>query len=291
MIALLLASLLAASPVGLAEQNAALSFDSNGVPISYVDRGRGTPVVLIHGFTGSYARHWETPGVIDALDKAGYRVIALDVRGHGQSGKPRDASQYGLEMVRDVTRLLDHLGIDRAHVVGYSMGGAMAVQLLVRSPGRLITVALLGSGWEGDNLKAFTSQLEMMADAFAKRDATWLIRGVTASGPNGPPPPTDAEIAAANASMFARNDPDVMAAVARGMIPLYDVPEASLREARVPMLAMAGEHDALAVQSIKRMVGVVPKLEVVDLAGATHASSVRPSAQPLIAFLDKHREK
>ena len=98
-------------------------FDSDGVRIHYADRGRGEPVVLIHGFTGSYARHWESPDVIAALTQAGYRVIAMDCRGHGQSGKPTGASDYGLELVRDAVRLLDYLIIERAHVVGYSMGG------------------------------------------------------------------------------------------------------------------------------------------------------------------------
>jgi pimeloyl-ACP methyl ester carboxylesterase len=130
-------------------QQAAQSFDSNGVQIQYVDKGRGAPVVLLHGFTGSYARHWEAPGVIGALESAGYRVIAMDCRGHGQSGKPHDAGQYGLEMVQDVLRLLDHLHIDRAHIVGYSMGGWIAAQMLVRYPSRVRTVTLLGAGWEG----------------------------------------------------------------------------------------------------------------------------------------------
>src|SRR6266542_760882 len=110
-----IAFVLAATPA-LAQQTGLASFDSNGVQIRYVDKGRGAPVVLLHGFTGSYARHWEAPGVIAALQAAGYRVIAMDCRGHGQSGKPTEPSQYGLEMVQDVLRLLDHLHVERAHV-------------------------------------------------------------------------------------------------------------------------------------------------------------------------------
>src|SRR6186713_780002 len=156
-------------------QPAAQSFDSNGVQIQYLDKGRGAPVVLLHGFTGSYARHWEAPGVIAALESAGYRVIAMDCRGHGQSGKPHDATQYGLEMVQDVIRLLDHLHIDRAHIVGYSMGGAIANQLLVRYPARVRTATLLGAGWEGADLTAITSLMTELADSFAKRDASPLV--------------------------------------------------------------------------------------------------------------------
>src|SRR5204863_10119417 len=136
----------------------------HGVQIQYVDKGRGAPVVLLHGFTGSYARHWEAPGVLDAVESAGYRVIAMDCRGHGQSGKPHEVAKYGLEMVEDVIRLLDHLHIDRAHVVGYSMGGAIANQLLVRYPARLRSVTLLGAGWEGGDLQPITSFMTSMAD-------------------------------------------------------------------------------------------------------------------------------
>src|SRR6185503_14973623 len=115
-IGLVIACLAAAPALSPAQQSAGESFDSGGVQIHYVDRGRGVPVVLIHGFTGSSARHWEAPGVVDAVGKAGYRVVAMDCRGHGESGKPHDPGQYGLEMVRDVVRLLDHLKIARAHI-------------------------------------------------------------------------------------------------------------------------------------------------------------------------------
>jgi pimeloyl-ACP methyl ester carboxylesterase len=284
-ISLLTASLLIASPASLAQQSGAESFDSNGVQIHYVDKGRGESIVLLHGFTGSYARHWEAPGVMKALETAGYRVIAMDCRGHGQSGKPLDSSQYGLEMVRDVVRLLDHLNIERAHIVGYSMGGAIANQLLVRYPVRLLTVTLLGAGWEGEDLKVLTSQMQALAEGFAKGDASPLIRAVTGSGTNGP---SADEIAAMNASLFARNDPQVLAAVARGLLPLYEISADSLRAATLPVLAIIGEHDQN-LEAVKRMAGVVRRLDVVEIPGATHATSVRPSAEHLVAFLDKHR--
>ena len=285
-IGLLIVCLAAAPALSPAQQSAGESFDSSGVQIHYVDEGRGVRVVLIHGFTGSYARHWEAPGVLDALQKAGYRVIAMDCRGHGQSGKPHDAGQYGLEMVRDVVRLLDHLKIARAHVVGYSMGGSIATQLLVKHPDRLLTVTLLGAGWAGEDLTVTNAQMLALADSFARRDASYLIRGVTSGGANGP---TDAEVAALSAALFARNDADALAAVARGYLPLVDVSRDSLRSTHVPVLALIGELDSMNMDAVKRMKGVMPALEVIELPGATHASSVRPSVAPLVAFLNKHR--
>jgi pimeloyl-ACP methyl ester carboxylesterase len=286
-ITLLIACVLVVPPASLAQQGGTeASFDSNGVPIHYVDRGRGAPVVLLHGFTGSYARHWETPGVMDALQKAGYRVIAMDCRGHGQSGRPHDSGQYGLEMVQDVVRLLDRLKLERAHIVGYSMGGGIASQLLVRHPHRLLTVTLLGAGWEGEDLSGLKSELLALADGFARRDATALIRGVASGGQNGP---TDQQVAALNESLFARNDAEALAAAARGMVPLYEVSGASLRATKLPVLAIVGELDGHNRDAVKRMVGVVSQLEVVTIPGATHATSVRPAAEPLVAFLNRQR--
>ncbi len=100
------------APVAVVES----SFDSQGVRIHYVISGpaSGAPVVLIHGFAASNSM-WD--GVRAALASM-YRVIAMDCRGHGASGKPHEPSAYGIEMVNDVTRLLDHLKIARAHVSG-----------------------------------------------------------------------------------------------------------------------------------------------------------------------------
>src|SRR5438132_790893 len=119
---------LAAPSLGAEDQ----FFNTNGVKIHYIVRGKGEPVVLIHGFTADIDRNWRTgfappgadnnrgaPRIIESLSK-NYQVIALDNRGHGKSGKPHDPKQYGMEMVEDVVRLLDHLQIKKAHVVGYS---------------------------------------------------------------------------------------------------------------------------------------------------------------------------
>jgi pimeloyl-ACP methyl ester carboxylesterase len=285
-IGLLTACVIALAPASLAQTTAAQSFDSNGVQISYADRGRGVPVVLIHGFTGTYARHWEGPGVMQALETAGYRVVAMDCRGHGQSGKPADPAKYGMEMVADVLRLLDHLKIERAHVVGYSMGGAIANQLLVRNPERLLTVTLLGAGWAGDDLTELTAMMNAMADGFARRDASVLVRLVNSSATAQP---SEQEIAAMNAALFARNDPQALSAVARTLPALMKVPADQLRKTTLPVLALIGDQDLSNLQSVRRMKDIMPRLEVVELPGATHASSVRPAAEPLVAFLNKHR--
>ena len=107
-------------------------FDSNGVRIRYIDRGKGEPVVLLHGNGGSL-QGWIDAGIVANLDRD-YRVIAFDARGHGKSGKPHDVSAYGQQMGLDSIRLLDQLGIARAHFVGYSMGASILGKLVTTHP-------------------------------------------------------------------------------------------------------------------------------------------------------------
>ena len=129
-----------------AEKPAVQTFDSNGTKIAYVVEGQGEPVVLIHGWLSSAAINWALPGTSTLLAK-NYQVIALDVRGHGQSDKPTREEAYGPELVEDVVRLLDHLKIKKAHVVGYSMGGIIAGYYIVKHPDRVLSGTLGGMGW------------------------------------------------------------------------------------------------------------------------------------------------
>jgi pimeloyl-ACP methyl ester carboxylesterase len=122
------------------------TFDSNGVKIAYVTAGRGEPVVLVHGLYSSAAMNWQLPGTFQLLAEH-YQVVALDLRGHGQSDKPEDEAAYGQPFVDDVVRLMDHLKIERAHVVGYSLGGIIVMKLIVDHPQRVIDGTLGGMGW------------------------------------------------------------------------------------------------------------------------------------------------
>jgi pimeloyl-ACP methyl ester carboxylesterase len=117
------------------------------VPINYVDEGAGPPVVLVHGFASNLQGNWRAPGIIDALVGAGRRVVALDCRGHGHSGKPHDPAAYaGTRMSDDVIALIDHLGLAQVDLVGYSMGGLLSARLLVQHPERFRSVVLAGIG-------------------------------------------------------------------------------------------------------------------------------------------------
>src|SRR6266545_4770733 len=123
-----------------------LYFDSAGVRLHYIVEGKGEPVVLIHGYGGSIDAGWTDAGIVKGLSDR-YQVIAFDMRGHGRSDKPRTPEAYGLPMVEDVIRLMDRLKIERAHIVGYSMGGRIAITLLADHPERVRTAAIGGAGW------------------------------------------------------------------------------------------------------------------------------------------------
>ena len=129
-----------------ADTPALQTFDSNGVKIAYVVQGQGEPVILIHGWLASAGVNWVLPGTFALLAKD-FQVIALDVRGHGLSGKPTQVEAYGPELVEDIVRLLDHLKIEKAHLVGYSMGGIIALNFVAKHPDRVLSATLGGMGW------------------------------------------------------------------------------------------------------------------------------------------------
>ncbi len=133
-------------------------FDSNGVQIYFEEHGSGDPVVLVHGFASRAEHNWGVTQWFTTLAPH-YRVIALDCRGHGKSGKPHVAAAYGRDtMANDVIRLMDHLGIKRTLIMGYSMGGRIVTELLMSHPERLRAAVLGGIGATPASTPSFSRQ-------------------------------------------------------------------------------------------------------------------------------------
>ena len=136
------------------------SFHNGAVEIAFIDEGQGNPIVLVHGFASTKNVNWVYPAWVSELRKDGRRVIALDNRGHGDSAKLYDPAQYSIaEMASDVTALMDHLGINAADVMGYSLGGRIAAHIALTTPGRLrsaifggIGMAMIEGGGPGENV-------------------------------------------------------------------------------------------------------------------------------------------
>jgi len=147
------------------------SFHNGAVEIAYLDEGEGDPILLVHGFASSKVVNWVYPTWVSELKKNGRRVVALDNRGHGDSAKLYDTEQYHIgSMASDVSALMDHLGIARADIMGYSLGARMTAWLAYRQPQRLrsaifggIGIGLIEGGGPGENV-ALALEADSLAD-------------------------------------------------------------------------------------------------------------------------------
>jgi pimeloyl-ACP methyl ester carboxylesterase len=258
-------------------------FDSDGVRIHYIVQGAGEPVLLIHGYIANIALNWSAPGVIKALDN--YQVIALDLRGHGQSGKPHDPKAYGQEMVNDEIRLLDHLHVNRVHVVGYSMGGFITSALITEHPERFISATMGGAGYQAPGSDTALTEL---ADSLEQGKGLGPLMAALAP-PGQPPMPAD-QLESMNKMILAFNDPLALAAVARGGLPV--VSEAKIRANKIPTLAMVGALDPLKT-GVDLMAQMMPGLKVVVIPAATHMTAYTNPVfvTNLKSFLAEHAAK
>lgn len=271
------------------DETVVATFDSAGIPIRYLSAGQGEPVVLLHGWMGE-ASNWgpgsrEKPVLRPA---PGYRMIAPDLRGHGGSAKPHDAQLYGAEMARDVVRLLDHLKIRRAHVVGYSMGAYVAGKLVDIAPDRVASVLYGGSVpvLNTRSVKRFGDVDAFEAAVASGRLGQYLIDVAPVGSPKLTPELADA-IAARR---FANQDPKALAAAGRGL-PGLEVDAARLRTLAVPSLVVYGSRESTYVlDRVAEARRDVPGWEFVVVEGANHMTTLRSPTftTTLLAFLKRH---
>ena len=240
---------------------------SDGAVIHYLVEGRGDPVVLLHGITGTAASNWGAAGIIDRLAEK-FQVIAVDQRGHGKSDKPHDPASYGERMALDVVDLLDHLRLQQANVVGYSMGGFITMKLIALAPDRLMSAVVGGAGWSSPDLRDAA-----MFDALAVS----LEEG-QGGGPlveflwPGEEPPTPEQVQAIGLAMVASNDQAALAAVVRGM-PALDVSAELLRINKVPTLNIIGSNDPLKPNA-DALVSVMQEHRLHVIEGANHMNTL-----------------
>lgn len=237
-------------------------FDSDGVKIHYFVEGKGEPVLLIHGFAINARLQWDAPGIVKALVRD-HRVIALDVRGHGQSDKPRNPDKYGTEMVNDAVRLLDHLKIDKVHIVGYSMGAMIAGKMMATYPDRLLSATLAGScpHPEGSKLPDYVDKL---ADSLDQGKGLGPL--FAALSPDKSKPPA-AMVQVLNRSLVGDNG-KALAAVVRSWTKL-NVTREQLMANKVPALALIGANDPLK-STVDLIKDDMANLKVIEIDGTNH---------------------
>lgn len=261
------------------------SFDAHGTPIHYAVEGQGDPVILIHGVAANTYLNWRQPGIIAALAQD-HQVITFDCRGHGQSGKPHGPNRYGTEMVEDVIRLMDHLGIQKAHVAGYSMGGFIALKLAVMHPDRLKTVMPCGAGWERMSIERITTLRGISHEIGLQDNYAPLLAevGVSQKGLGR------IQTRLVNSVFRHINDDRAVASVME-CLPDLAVDEDQLRANTVPCLSIVGECDPLK-SGVDAMNGVMANHSVLVIPGGDHYSTLWKNAfrEGMRAFLKQHEQ-
>lgn len=199
------------------------SFD--GLEIAYDLEGDGPPVLLLHGFASDAYINWIRSGVSQALVGAGFRAIMPDHRGHGGSGKSHDPDAYGDDaMMRDAFAVLDDVGVDRCHVVGYSMGAFVALRIAV--DGTRLRSAVLGG--VGGNTLRMPEDRSHIVDALEAEDKSQIADPIGRSF--------------RDFADLTRADRKALAAIQRAPRQRFD----GLDRIAVPVLVVAGDNDPLA---------------------------------------------
>lgn len=252
------------------------SFSSDGVSLAFIDLAptgdvtRHETIMLVHGFGSSHMVNWVNTQWTKTLTHAGYRVVALDNRGHGQSEKLYDPAAYSSQiMAEDVRRLMDHLDIPRAFVMGYSMGARISAHLALAHPQRLKALLLGGLGihlvegvglplgiadaMEAPSLDVLTDPMQRMFRAFA--DAT-------------------------------KSDLRALAACIRGSRQTLSVEEVG--RIAVPTLVSVGTKDDVA-GSGPQLAALIPGAEAFGIEGRDHNLAVgdKSHKQAVLDFLSR----
>lgn len=248
------------------------NFLHDAIEIAYLDEGEGEPVVLIHGFASTKEVNWLHPGWIDTLNRAGRRAIALDNRGHGASSKLYDPAAYhSATMAEDVRALLDHAGIQRADVMGYSMGARIAAFLALVHPQRVHRLVLGGLG----------SRLV---------DGVGLPESI-ATGLEAPALDDVRDPQARSFRVFAErtnSDRRALAACIRGS--RQTLSAADCIRLTMPVLVAVGTTDTVA-GSAKALSAMLPQSRALDIPGRDHMLAVgdRVFKQGVLDFLAQAR--
>jgi pimeloyl-ACP methyl ester carboxylesterase len=246
------------------------SFIHKGIEIAFLDEGKGDAVVLIHGFASNKEVNWVVPGWFSTLAGAGRRAIALDNRGHGASTKLYEPAAYhSSKMAGDVAALIDHLGLKRADIFGYSMGARIAAFLALEHPAR-VRAAILGG--LGSNLVTGAGLYDGIAEALEA--------------------PSLEEVSDVMGYVFRSfaeqtlSDLRALAACMRGSRQTL-APE-ELAKIRAPVLVAVGSNDPIA-GSARGLAELIPGAKALDIPGRDHMLAVgdRLFKQSVLDFLDR----
>jgi pimeloyl-ACP methyl ester carboxylesterase len=243
-------------------------FLSDGIDIAYLDEGAGEPILLIHGFASNAQVNWVDTGWVRHLVQDGRRVIAMDNRGHGHSAKLHDPSLYGgPTMAGDARRLIEHLGIASADVMGYSMGARITAFLALAAPERVRSAIFAGLGSNMVRPMAGTGPIAAALEAPSIDDVT----NATARTFRAFAEQTKSDLKALAACIRSSRDPLT--------------PEA-LATLRCPVLVAVGSEDVIGGKAAD-LARLIPGAEAFVIEGRDHMKAVgdRSYKEAVSAFL------
>lgn len=247
------------------------TFFHDGFDLAFLDEGEGDPVVLLHGFASSMAVNWINPGWVKTLSDAGYRVLSFDHRGHGSSTKSYNVDAYHPNaMASDVVALLDHLGLERAHVMGYSMGARVAAFLALQAPERVATLVF---GGLGAGMVDGVGDWDPIAEALAADDPA------TITHPRG-------KMFRAFADQTRSDRKALAVCIAQSRAELT---QADMADINQPTLVAVGTKDDIG-GSPDRLAAMLPHGEAFSIEGRDHMLSVgdRTFKARVLEFLHAH---
>lgn len=237
------------------------------------DRADGEPILFLHGSALSRSI-WRGLGYTKVLGED-HRTIRMDLRGHGKSAKSHDVADYTMDkVVSDIQAVLEHLGLERVHIVGYSFGARTGLHLAMTHPEQVISLIMLGGTFEitpGEIGKLFfPGYLEVLR----RGDIEGFVSGQEANGKLDP----------ATRLAFKSNDPLALAAYYEAAETLQNIDLADLAKIRIPTLMLIGTRDQPRFDQNKIMVRAMPKARMVALPGRTHGSTLYP-IEPIVSAI------
>ncbi|GAA1329881.1 alpha/beta hydrolase [Brachybacterium rhamnosum] len=247
----------------------------DGIDLRYDVTGAGSPVVLLHGSVLSRAI-WRGLGYLAPL-AAEHRVIRVDLRGHGRSGKPDDPAAYTQDaFVADLIAVLDAEGIDRAALVGYSLGARVALTAALRHPERVTRLVSLGGSAAAQHGAVDQVFYPGVIDSVREHGMEEFC------AEQGLGPEVTSRRGAATRAAFLAADPAAMAALLAATDATPAIPEEDLCALAVPSLWMAGGDDHPRCEESRESAAVIPGARFVELPGRTHGGTLSP-AEPVLA--------
>ncbi len=251
---------------------------SDGIELAYYEQPpetgapkRNHPIILVHGFASHSHMNWINPGWFDSLTEAGFHTISIDNRGHGMSEKRHDMSDYGSHlMARDVKALANHLNIEKAHIMGYSMGARISTFVTRDFPELVASVVIAGMGY---NLVRGIGNPEPIARALEAPSADDVINP-----------------AAKNFRVFAeqtKSDLKALAACIRSTRVPVDAED--LAKIKMPVLVAVGTDDVIA-GSGEDLAVLIPGAVHWPIPGRDHMRAVGDPAykEGVLAFLEQN---